>query len=275
MVERKRDNSDLEGKPTEHEHAARAPVSPRQAVAPAPEAGPQPSAASPDQPNEAEDDDVDPKVADLAPANEPIDQEMGFGACRIQNVTYLTITTDPGPHMPSFGTRNLDFFFGLIRQAANAVAPKGRNPDEDGIKFMLAFIKDNKPRDEIEATLLTQMGATHVAAMRFANRLSYAETPQEQDSAERALTKLMRTFSMQVETFQRYRNKGEAQVIVQNLSVSDGGQAIVGNVTGPAHETAKKRAPVTPQVTDARQSPMETIGEPERAPVVLQRRQKA
>jgi hypothetical protein len=36
----------------------------------------------------------------------------------------------------------------------------------------------------------------------------------------------------------------------------------------------KKRAPVTLEVTDAAQSPMETIGEPERAPVALQRRQK-
>jgi hypothetical protein len=219
--------------------------------------------------------DIDPKVADLAPTNESTDQDMGFGACRLNNVTYLTLkATDVGPLMAGFGTKNPDFFFGLVRQAANAVAPKGRYPDEDGIKFMLAFIKDSKPRDESETMLITQMAATHVAAMRFANRLSYVESIQEQDSAERAYNKLARTFAMQMETLQRHRTTSESKVIVQNVSVSDGGQAIVGNVTGATHETAvKKRAPVTPKVADARQSPMETIGEPKRASVALQRRQ--
>jgi hypothetical protein len=218
--------------------------------------------------------DADPKVADLAPADEPIDHPMDFGAVRLRDITYLTIKTDISSLMPSFGTKNPDFFFGLVRQAANAVAPKGRDPDEDGIKFMLAFIRDNKPRDEIEATLLTQMAATHVAAMRFVNRLSYAETLQEQDIAQRALTKLMRTFAMQVEALQRYRAKSGATVIMQNVSVGDGGQAFVGNVTGPAHERVmKKRVPGRPAVADARQSPMETICERERAPVA--RRQRA
>jgi hypothetical protein len=220
--------------------------------------------------------DEDPKVADLAPADETIDQAMDFGAVRWRDVTSLTVKSDPKLFMPRFGTRSLDFFLGLVRQAANAVAPNGRNPDEDGIKFMLAFIMDNKPRDEIEATLLTQMASTHVAAMRFASRLSYAETLQEQDIAQRALTKLMRTFAMQVEALQRYRAKSGATVIMQNVSVGDGGQAIVGNVTGPAHERAmKKRVPGRPAVTDARQSPMETICERERAPVALRRRQGA
>jgi hypothetical protein len=216
--------------------------------------------------------DVDPKVVALVPGCEPIDQTVKFTSCRVQNVTHLTITNDPSAFMPSFGTRNRDFLSGLIHQAANAVAPNGRDSDEFGIKFILAFIQENKPRDAIEATLLTQMGGTHLAAMRFANRLTHAETVEELEIAERALTKLMRTFAMQVEALQRYRNRGGAQVIVQNVSVSEGGQAIVGNV----HETARKNcAPASLQVTDARQCPMETVGESERAQVALQRRKKA
>jgi hypothetical protein len=189
MVERNKHESDLERSPTEHDHPVRAPVRPREAVTPAPNAGPQPSAAPPDHPNETDDSGAP------APANEPIDQEMGFGACRRDNVTYLTLkATDVSSLMPSFGTKNPDFFFGLVRQAANAVAPKGRNPDEDGIKFMLAFIKDSKPRDEAEALLITQMAATHVAAMRAASHLSYVESLQEQESAERAYNKLGQRF---------------------------------------------------------------------------------
>ena len=215
--------------------------------------------------------DLDPKVADEASADEPIDQAMEFNTVRYRGLTHVTVTNSKC--MSSFGTRSPDFFFGLVRQAANAVAPKGRDADEDGIKFMFAVIKNSKPRDEIEAMLLTQMAATHVAVMSSANRLSNAESPQGQEIAERTYNKLARTFAAQIEAFQHYRTKNDAKVIVQTVSVSDGGQAIVGNVTGRGHETARKQgAPVTPEVTDTRQSPMETVGEPQRAPVALKRR---
>jgi CHASE3 domain sensor protein len=83
--------------------------------------------------------------------------------------------------------------------------------------------------------------------MRMANRLAHAETLQEQDSAERAFNKLARTSAALVETFQRYRAASEHKVIVQHVSVNDGGQAIVGNVTPPARRMAlKKGERVTP-----------------------------
>jgi hypothetical protein len=91
--------------------------------------------------------------------------------------------------MRSFGARDPDFLFGLIHQVANA-GSKGQYPDELGIKFMFAFIKGWEPRDEIEAALIAQMAVTQVAAMRAANRLAHAESPQEQDSAERTYNKL-------------------------------------------------------------------------------------
>jgi hypothetical protein len=120
-------------------------------------------------------------------------------------------------------------------------------PDEQGIKFILGFITANQPRDEMEATLLAQIGACQVATMRMANRLAHAETLQEQDSAERAFNKLARTSAALAETFQRYRAASEHKVIVQHVSVNDGGQAIVGNVTPPARRMAlKKGERVTP-----------------------------
>jgi hypothetical protein len=47
-----------------------------------------------------------------------------------------------------------------------------------------------------------------------------------------------------------------------------GGQAIVGNVTQGARETAaEKTAKSLPALADAQQTPMTIIGEPERAPI--------
>ncbi len=51
------------------------------------------------------------------------------------------------------------------------------------------------------------------------------------DSTERTFNKLMQTFMAQMEALKRYRSGGEQKVTVQHVNVSEGGQAIVGNVT--------------------------------------------
>jgi hypothetical protein len=45
------------------------------------------------------------------------------------------------------------------------------------------------------------------------------------------LGRLARTFPVQIEALNRYRSHGEPAITVQNVSVGDGGKAIVGNVT--------------------------------------------
>jgi hypothetical protein len=73
---------------------------------------------------------------------------------------------------------------------------------------------------------------------------------------------------MQMEALKRYRTGGEQKVTVQHVSVGEGGQAIVGNVTQAAPGTApKKAANKDPALTDARQSAMPIIENPKRAPV--------
>jgi hypothetical protein len=135
---------------------------------------------------------------------------------------------------------------------------------------MLAFIRSRQPRDEFEATMLSQMAATQLAIMRFTNRLAHAEMLQAQDSAERTLNKLIRTFNMQVEAFQHYRFANERKTLVQHLSGSHGGQAIIGNVSSSAREE-ERRAELTPLLSNARQSPVPIIDEPPRTPLTLKR----
>ena len=53
----------------------------------------------------------------------------------------------------------------------------------------------------------------------------------QQDSAERAFNKLARTFTAQVEALKRYRNRADQTVRVEHVTVNEGGQAIVGNVS--------------------------------------------
>ena len=123
-----------------------------------------------------------------------------------------------------------DFVNGLVSQLANA-SGRGRDIDERGLNFMLSVIKGIEPSDQLEAMLAAQMAAVHVATMTLAGQLAHVEEIPQQDSAERALNKLARTFAMQMEALKRYRSGAEQKVTLQHVSVAEGGQAIVGNVT--------------------------------------------
>ena len=131
--------------------------------------------------------------------------------------------------MHALGTTEADFANGLLNQLVN-VSSKGGEPDEDGLNFLLSVVKSIAPRDEVEAMLAAQMAAIHNATMTFARRLNYVENIPQQDSAERALNKLARTFTTQIETLNRHRGKGQQKVTVEHVHVHQGGQAIVGNV---------------------------------------------
>ena len=128
------------------------------------------------------------------------------------------------------------------------------------LNFMLSVVTGIKPKDQLEAMLAAQMAVIHTATMTFTRRLAHVETIEQQDSAERALNKLARTFAMQMEALKRYRTGGEQKVTVQHVSVNEGGQAIVGNVNRAAGGTAaEKPATTTPALTDARQQAMPII----------------
>ena len=127
--------------------------------------------------------------------------------------------------MAAKGAADDDFLGPLYYQLAR-IAFQGGSISQDDLGFMCSVVTGIKPRDRLEYMLAAQMAAVHLATMTSARRLG------QQDSAERAFNKLARTFATQMEAFTRYRTGGE-QKVVQHVSVSDGGQAIVGNVTQP------------------------------------------
>jgi len=166
-----------------------------------------------------------------------------------------------------FGTVDDDFGEGILEQLVKA-ATHGGKINERELNFMLSIVKGIKPTDQLEAMLGAQMAAVHVTAMRFAPHFSMAETLQQQDSADRALNKIMRTFIMQMEALRRHRTGGEQKVTVQHVSVSEGGQAIVGNVTQAVPGAASKKSRQSRlALADARQPAMPIIENPTHAPL--------
>ena len=128
------------------------------------------------------------------------------------------------------GVSDRDAMHGILRQLVKASVNR-QKPDAVTLAFMISMVKSIKPRDSIEAMLVAQMVSVHVMAMQCVHHLANAEDVARQDSAERALGRLARTFPAQMEALSRYRNNGEPAITVQNVSVGDGGKAIVGNVT--------------------------------------------
>ena len=118
---------------------------------------------------------------------------------------------------------------GFLMQLGNAVS-SGKDVDADAYSFAIGFVKSIDPRDELEAMLAAQMVAAHVCALDSSRRFLSATTYEGKGAAERAMNKFSRTFSAQVETLKRHRQKAQQTVRVERVTVNDGGQAIVGSV---------------------------------------------
>ena len=134
----------------------------------------------------------------------------------------------------ALGVADRDAMDGILRQLVRASASGGR-ADEVNLSFMISMVKSLKPRDSVEAMLVAQMVSVHVMAMRCAQHLVTAQDIAQHDSAARALGRLARTFPAQIEALNRYRSHGEPAITMQNVSVGDGGKAIVGNLTQHAN----------------------------------------
>lgn len=147
--------------------------------------------------------------------------------------------------METFASADEDFANGILSQLAKASA-RGRDIEERGLNFMLSVIKGIEARDQLETMLAAQMAAVHVATMTFAQRLAHVENIPQRDSAERAFNKLTRTFAMQMEALKRYRTGADQKVTLQHVSVAEGGQAIVGNVTQVRREQRQEKTPAPP-----------------------------
>ena len=129
----------------------------------------------------------------------------------------------------ALGVADREAMHGILTQLMKA-SVNGQKPDEVNLSFMISMVNSIRPRDSIEAMLVAQIVSVHVMAMRCAYHLANADDTARQDSAARALGRLARTFPAQIEALNRYRSNGEPAITVQNVSVGDGGNAIVGKV---------------------------------------------
>lgn len=119
-----------------------------------------------------------------------------------------------------------------------AIAALG-NLAEKHANLATAMFAELEPQDAIEAMLVAQMTATHVAMTVMMEKVSYQTSTEIRESLERSTTRLSRTYLAQMEALKKHRAKAQQIVSVERVNVESGGQAIVGDVSAvgrAAHE---------------------------------------
>ena len=137
--------------------------------------------------------------------------------------------------MKTMSTDDLYLASRLLDQVINVAVRPGRKDDgEEDANAALAAVNGIGPKDTLEGLLAVQMVATHNTAMEMLRRaLLEGQTVDGANHCVNRATKLLRTFTAQMQALNKYRGKGtEQKVIVEHVHINEGAQAIVGAVSG-------------------------------------------
>jgi hypothetical protein len=110
----------------------------------------------------------------------------------------------------------------------------GAPPDEMG-HFVSAILGSTETEwKDVSGALTVQMACCHTAAMAILAKLDSGFGTERRIAAfGSTAARLMKAYTMQMEVLRRLRNGGHQYVRVEHVQISDGGQAIIGNVHKP------------------------------------------
>lgn len=113
----------------------------------------------------------------------------------------------------TFATNSTDLIDDRLGDLANYFhkANKGGATSRN-MNASLAFIRGGNPEDTVQSALLTQMSATHDAAMRSLALIGTAQFVDQQNSYGNLSTKLLNAYARQAETLAKLQRGGEQTV---------------------------------------------------------------
>jgi hypothetical protein len=118
----------------------------------------------------------------------------------------------------------------LLARLAAAIPRSNGKPDAADPSFMASLIALGgiKPKDPIEAMLISQIISAHAASLDLYRRAWTAEQPFEVRTKFLSLAdRSARTVAVLAESLAKLRNGGKQTVVVQHVNVGEGGQAVV------------------------------------------------
>jgi hypothetical protein len=134
----------------------------------------------------------------------------------------------------ALGTGSNHFVDASLQQLIAAARLPFSGISETAVNASLAFIEGAKPQGEVECALVMQMACTHSAAMAVLSRLGGGHgLDRSVATMASAASRLLRAYASQLEALRRLRNGGSQFVRVEHVHVTEGGQAVIGNVKAP------------------------------------------
>ena len=84
--------------------------------------------------------------------------------------------------------------------------------------------------NSLEKMLAHQMAVCHQESMRLVSKAAFEQDPVSSVRMMNLAARLMQTYQMGLITFKRLRGTGEQHITIQHVNVTDGGQAVIGQV---------------------------------------------
>lgn len=118
-----------------------------------------------------------------------------------------------------------------VLDLVNQSKARGKDPTSDDLNAALAFVSAVNPQDELEAALALQMFAAHDMAMDMSIRAKQADIRPAMQEYGNLATKMMRTFTTQLDALGKHRRGGEQIVRHVHVDARNSQNIIAENVT--------------------------------------------
>jgi hypothetical protein len=174
----------------------------------------------------------------------------------------------------AIGAGSGEFLATILVQLCSVCTTKD-TVNEAQLNLMFSVLRGIHPRDQMEAMLGIQAAAIHWEIMSQLERVAGLTGTVQQEIPIGSINGLARTYAKLMVTLKQYRTGGEQKVTVQHVSVNEGGQAIVANMTHDTRGSVSKQFADKPlALTNSRQEPMPIIEEQQREREALPARRK-
>jgi hypothetical protein len=136
-----------------------------------------------------------------------------------------------------FGGAAREFADQAVHDLLNVALTAAPNPgavNTSTVNALLQAVGSVEPADELEAMLAVQLATFHHITLCCLRRSQQSTTTLEGRALNlNQANRCARTFTILLDSLNRHRGKGTTQrVIVENVTVEAGGQAVVGAVAG-------------------------------------------
>ncbi len=156
------------------------------------------------------------------------------------------VTVSLSTQFSQTGTSSPDYGNLLLLKLMNAmpsIKADGDKAKTTAINGVHEVLLEMNPKDAYEGMLCSKIIALHDNAMHMMQKASNpGANIRFTESCYNQATKLMRMYNETLMTLEKYRRRGEQKIVVQQVTVTEGGQAVVnGSMSAGGRESLNKK----------------------------------